>query len=498
MALADKHRDYPFKTKPFKHQFDCWNVSKDLIEYAYFMEMGTGKSKVAVDNAAYLYDKGAIDGLLVIAPKAVYRTWYNDDDGILTGEIPTHMPDHVRYFATYWDAGAGNARIDTYRVMFKPSDKLHVLCMNVEALSTKGGKAELFAKKFLTTHKAIMIVDESTTIKNPKANRSASIIKLGGAAKYRRIASGFPVTRNPMDLYNQCLFLSWHLLGYSSIYAFRSRYALLQEIKLGPNRPSFKKIVGFQRIDELTDLLQKFSSRVLKEDCLDLPPKMYQYREVELTPEQRRHYDELRLMALTQLDGGVQVSAPQAMVRLGKLHEIVCGFMKDPRTGDVAPLPNNRLTTLLDTLDEVSGKAIIWACHDHDITSIYAAIVKEYGVEAVETFYGKTKDDRREWIKRVFQDPAHPLRFIVGNPATGRFGMTLTQAKTVIYYSNSHDLEHRIQSEDRAHRIGQTDPVLYVDLVTRGTVDERIIASLRTKKDIGEQVMGDGYREWLK
>lgn len=495
--LAHKHRDYPFKLKPFAHQLECWEMSKDLKEFALFMEMGTGKSKVLIDTMAYLYDNGRIDGALIIAPKAVYRTWYNEDDEGYSGEIPDHMPEHVKYFAVYWD-GMGKKRLPLYEYLFKTHDHLDILLINVEAFQNKDTRSCLayqLAKKFLVTHKAIMIIDESTTIKNMGANRSKHTIQLGGAAKYRRIASGFPVTRNPLDLFGQCFFLSWHLLGFSNIWGFKNRYAIMQDMRLGMR--SFKKIIGFQRVEELTNLLKGFSYRKLKDECLDLPPKLYQYREVELSKEQHKHYDEMRLMALTQLNG-IQFTAAQAMVRLEKLHEITCGFMKDSSTGITVSLPNGRLEVLMETLEEVTGKVLIWGTYTHDIAAITKEIENVYGPGTVASFYGPTDADERERIKRDFQKPDHPLRFFVGNPSTGRFGMTLTQAKTVIYYSNSHNLEHRIQSEDRAHRIGQEDPVLYIDLVARGTVDERIIKSLRQKKDIGEQVMGDGFREWLK
>jgi SNF2 family DNA or RNA helicase len=488
---------YPFKLKPFEHQLKVWNISCDLQSYALFMDMGTGKSKVIIDSAAFLYDKGKIDGLLVLAPKGVYRTWYDidPDTNDPIGEIPTHLPTHIKYYATWWSAYKTKEKLLSYKPFWEVSEDLHILLMNIEALSNKG-EANVLARRFLSSHRCMMVIDESTTIKNLKAQRTISSINLGRFAIAKRIATGMPTTRSPMDLYAQCYFLDPHLLGFSSYYAFRARYAIMQKMHLG--KRSFDKVVGYQRLDELTEKLKEFSFRITKEECLDLPPKLYQYREVELSHEQSLVYKQMKQLAMAQLDAATVVTATMVMVKIQKLHEITCGFLKDPVTGKIRPLKNDRLENLMEILDETSGKIIIWATYTYNIEEIYTAIAKEYGTETVMHFYGSTSDDDRELAKRRFQNPTDSLRFLVANPSTGRFGMTLTEAKTFIYYSNNHDLEHRVQSEDRAHRIGQTKNLLIIDLITRGTVDEKIIKNLREKKTIADKIMGDGYREWLK
>ena len=208
--------NYKFKTKPYAHQLTALEKSWNKDEYAYFMEMGTGKSKVLVDNIAMLYDKGKINSAIIIAPKGVYRNWYSQ-------EIPNHMPLHVSYKSVLWTASTSKKKDKEYQALFDSDYDLHILIMNVEAFSTKKGQD--FALKFMRSHKVLMAVDESTTIKTPTAKRTKAITVMAPMARYRRILTGSPVTKSPLDLFSQCRFLNEHLLGYGSYYAFRQRYA---------------------------------------------------------------------------------------------------------------------------------------------------------------------------------------------------------------------------------------------------------------------------------
>lgn len=480
---------YHFKTTPYRHQLEAWDVSKDRSEFALFMDMGTGKTKVIIDTIAYLYDNGKIDGALIIAPKGCYRNWTNPD----SGEIVTHMPAHIKYYMAYWSAYKTKKRLATYEPLFYVTEDLHLFVMNIESLATNDGYD--MCVKFLRTHKALCCVDESTTIKNPKAKRTKAIMAMRKYTYYRRILSGMPVVQSPMDLYSQCAFLSQYCLNFASFYAFRNRYALTQKMQFGAR--AFDKIVGYQRLPELTAKLAAFSYRANKYECLDLPDKIYMSRDVDLTPDQEKYYKDMKEKALLLLDSNM-VTVSMAMVQLQKLHEITCGFLSDPDSDRVYELPNNRMQEMFDILEEISGKVIIWACYRYNIIQIYKELVAKYGKQAVGSYYGDTDDDLREENKTRFQNPNDPLKYFVINPATGKFGMTLTEAKTMIYYSNDHDLEKRMQSEDRAHRIGQKDNVVIIDLRSPGTVDEKIIDNLRRKKNISDIIMGEeGLRNWL-
>jgi SNF2 family DNA or RNA helicase len=476
--------NYKFKTKPYGHQITALEKSWDKEEYGYFMEMGTGKSKVLVDNIAMLYDKGKINSALIIAPKGVYRNWFSQ-------EIPNHLPSHIDHKTVLWTATTSKAKDKEYQQLFKIDYDLHILVMNVEAFSTKKGLE--FATKFLNCHKAIMAIDESTSIKTPTAKRTKAILALGKLATYRRILTGSPVTKSPLDLYTQCNFLHEELLGFNSYYTFRNRYATMIDRNFGGRRVQI--VGGYKRLDELSDSLKKFSYRVLKEDCLDLPEKVYIQREVELSDEQRQIYATMKSAALAQLKGKM-ATAPHVLTQLMRLHQITCGHLKND-DDTITEIKNNRMVELLDVLDEVEGKVIIWANYVYDIQQIVKAISKKFGEDSIVQYYGAIPADVRQKNIERFQDSNSNARFFVGNPQTGGYGITLTAANNVIYYSNGYDLEKRLQSEDRAHRIGQKKSVTYVDFITPKTVDEKIVKALRKKMNIATEIMGEELREWI-
>ena len=476
--------NYKFKTKPFAHQLKALERSWNKPYFAYFMEMGTGKSKVLIDNISMLYDRGKIDGALIVAPKGVYKNWYDQ-------EIPTHMVKHIDKKMVLWQAMISQKQQKELDSLFETGEDLHILIMNVEALSTQKGVD--FAKKFLFSHRALMAVDESTTIKNPDAKRTKSICDLGLASRYNRILTGSPVTKSPLDLFKQCEFLQPELLGFSSYYAFRSRFAKLKTMNYGGK--SFQLVTGYKNLDELAEIIKPFSERILKKECLDLPPKTYIKRTIQLSTEQQKLYTQMKRMAIAELHGKTMTTAT-ALVQLMRLQQITCGHFKAD-DGSVKQIKNNRIAELLSVLDEVEGKAIIWCHWRHDIQNVVAAITKEYGPRSVVTYYGDTTSEQRQKAIKEIQNKNGEVRFLVGTPQTGGYGITLTEANTMIYFSNGYDLEKRTQSEARIDRIGQTRSMTYVDIIAEKTVDEKIVKALRKKIDIASQIMGEKLEEWI-
>jgi len=476
--------NYKFKTKPYAHQLTALEKSWDKTEYGYFMEMGTGKSKVLVDNMAMLYDKGKINGAVIVAPKGVYRNWYSQ-------EIPNHLSSHIQPKMVLWTALTSKKKDKEYQTLFETGHDLHILIINVEALSTKKGLD--FAAKFMRCHKTMLAIDESTTIKNPNAKRTKSILALGKEATYRRILTGSPVTKSPLDLYTQCGFLNSYLLGYDSFYAFRNRYANMIDRNFGGRRVQL--IGSYKRLDELADKLKSFSYRVLKDDCLDLPDKVYIRREVDLTDEQSKAYSTMKSAALASLKGKM-ATAPHVLTQMMRLHQITCGHLRND-DGTITEIKNNRLKELVELLDEVEGKVIIWANYVYDIENIVKVITDEFGADSIVQYYGAISSEQRQENIEKFQDPNSKARFFIGNPQTGGYGITLTCANTVVYYSNGYDLEKRLQSEDRAHRIGQNKSVTYVDFIAPKTVDEKIVKALRSKMNIANTIMDEDWREWI-
>ena len=479
-------KNYKFKTKPYDHQKLALEKSWAEKTYALFMEMGTGKSKVLVDNIAILYDTAAIRGALIVAPKGVYKNWYDI-------EIPVHLPDHVKHSKVLWEPTSSKKKQLELDTLFDKKKELKVLIMNVEAFSTPKGLQ--FAKKYLSLFngRALFGIDESTTIKNPTAKRTKSILQLGNLATYRRILTGSPVTKSPLDLYTQCMFLDKKHLGLESYYSYRARYAHMVKRNFGGRQVQI--IDSYRRLDELAGKLDHFSYRVLKEDCLDLPPKIFTTRIVELSTEQKEQYVMMKKAAIAEHKGKLMSSAT-ALTTLLRLHQITCGTFKAD-DGTVTPIKNNHITALMDCLAEIEGKAIIWATYREDLKNIVTALKKTYGEASTVEYHGGVDATLRQDNIAQFQDVKGPTRFFVGNAQTGGYGITLTAANTVIYYSNNYDLEKRLQSEDRAHRIGQTGSVTYVDLIAEKTIDERIVTALKKKVNIANEIMGEDLKDWI-
>ena len=476
-----------YKLKPFDHQIEALDYGWDRIEFGLFMEMGTGKSKVLIDNMAMLYLDGRINFALVIAPKGVYRNW-------VAKEIPEHMSDDIPHRVIRWVSGPNKKQKEEMRSVQDTFDGLTIFVMNVEAFSSlKGQKAGQWMSRMLGS-RGMIAVDESTTIKNHKAKRTKALMKIAAGFKYKRLLTGSPITKSPMDIYSQCEFLRPGLLGFESYYAFQGRYAIVQRRKMGA--AAFQQIVGFRNLDELTKRIDMFSFRVLKKDCLDLPEKIYTARYVGMTTEQFKMYDQIRRHAMVLFDSGEMSTAPAVITQMLRLQQIMSGHLKTD-DGDMLYFPSKRMDALEEIVNEHDGKAIIWSRFRYDIIQITQMLNNKFGEGCAVSYFGDTSDDDRAAAVLNFQNPDHPLKFFVGNPATAGYGLTLTEANLVVYYANDFNLETRIQSEDRAHRIGQKNNVTYIDLICEGSIDERIVEALRTKIDIGAKVLGEDAREWL-
>jgi hypothetical protein len=482
--------DFPFKTKPFEHQDKVFRSSRDRKFYALLMEQGTGKTKVTLDTAAWLYAQGLIRGLVIIAPNGVHRNWVGN-------EIPTHLPDFCKANSAYWTSAKGEKSIRNV-LQDNREEGLRILAFNVEAFSH--AKVIKYVENFLLTTPSLVVVDESTTIKTPGAKRTKSVLKIGKIAVYKRILTGTPITRGPLDAYTQFNFLDDSILGFGSYYSFRNHFAVLKDLpgKKYHGRP-VQVVVGYQNLEDLKRLIEPHSFRVLKKECLDLPPKVYQRQYFEMSEAQWKHYDDMVKNIMTEFEGR-RIAAPLAMTRLMRLHQIACGFLppEDPdKDVGVAISENNpRLTCLMETLENVEGKAIIFADYRFSLREIWTALAARYGKDALVAYHGKIKpDDRVLAIDRFQKDPS--VRFFIAQTDAAAKGLTLTAATTVIYYSNDYNLENRVQSEDRPHRIGQTNRVLYIDLMASETVDEKIVESLLVKRDVASVITGDEMTQWI-
>jgi SNF2 family DNA or RNA helicase len=321
---------YPYKTTPYEHQRNALNQSAEQTQWAYFMEMGTGKTKVTIDNIAYLYLQRKINSVLIIAPKSVYLNWET--------EIEIHMPDVLKYKIYKWNVDKDK----DYHALNNSKD-LKIFLINVEALSTKRGFEG--CKDYLITNSLNFVaLDESTTIKNRSAKRTKNILALQKLARVRRILTGSPITKSPLDLYTQCQFLSPELLGFSSYLAFRNRYAEMTDIPVGSGRyisvPKY-----YKRLEELEKKMKLFSTRIRKDECLDLKPKVRQRRYIELDGEGKRIYEKLRTNALAIVEDST-ISFSNKLTEIIKLHQVCNGFTKND-DGEVLSLHNSKVNALM-------------------------------------------------------------------------------------------------------------------------------------------------------
>ena len=471
---------YPYKTEPYEHQRNALNESAEKVQWAYFMEMGTGKTKVTIDNMSYLFFQRKINAALIIAPKSVYTIWET--------EIETHMPDVLKKSIFKWN-------IDKPKDYYKLNEFQHlrIFLINVEALSTKRGFEACV--DFLTKNKLNFVaLDESTTIKNKSAKRTKNILGLRKLSHIRRILTGSPITKSPLDLFTQCQFLSPELLGFSSYLAFRNRYAEMTDIPVGSGRfisvPKY-----YKRLEELEIKLKQFATRIRKDQCLDLKPKVRSKRYIELEGESKKIYDRLRTSALAIVEDST-ISFSNKLTEIIKLHQVCNGFTKDD-DGRMLPLHDQKIKSLHEIIEESDGKIIIWANYLWNIHEIIHSLKSKYGEESVVSIFGEVNVKDRKKAVESFQNDSN-VRFFVGNPTTGGFGLTLTACNTVVYYSNNYNLEVRMQSEDRAHRMGQTGTVVYVDIVAKNTLDEAIMKSLINKGQIAAKTLGEeDLRSWL-
>lgn len=470
-----KKKEFPFATDPFDHQFQAFMLSKDSDYFGLFMEMGTGKTKVEIDRLCYAYSIGKIDTLFVAAPNGVHRQWIRE-------QLPEHMWKGIEYAAEYYESGASKKHQNKINEVYNAKDILRIIAINIEALSHKSGVE--FGRSFLSSGSSRFTVDESSRIKEMSSARTKNTINLGRIAKQRSIMSGTPISQGVEDLYAQFQFLNPDILGFSSFYTFRNRFCVLQTMEAKGR--SFQKITGYKNMAELQQKLDGHTFRVTK-DILNLPERTFVNRYVDLTPEQIAHYTAMKKLMLTQIESGEIVDGALAVTNLMRLQQILTGHLpssSDPR--GYVEIPSNRVKVLLEVLEEAQGKVIVWARFRSDVEQISKAL-EAAGVGYV-TYTGKTTADERTEAIEAFRNNPN-CRVFIGNPASGGIGLNLTVANTVVWFSMGYSLEEYLQANDRAHRIGQNQKVLYVHLIADGTVDEKVVKSLSAKKALATTVL---------
>lgn len=471
-----------FKREPLEKQRLVFETSVDKPYWAQFMERGTGKTFLYINKLAKWRRDKHIDAAVITAGKGEYKNPKN--------EFAKDWPDDLGITIRCW----GDK--DIYD-LFKDDGTFKVLLINIEALQFGGGD---FYYEFVKRNKfrVANINDESTNIKNVKSKRTNEAYTLRTYANFAMIGTGSPVTESPLDLWGQCNILKKGILGYNSFTTYRAAYCELEKqiITRGGKLQTFDTVVGFKDLDRLRKTLHGFSSILTKKECLDLPPKIYQRLDIDMTKEQAKIYHDMKNTCIAELESLEVVTAANVLAQFQKLNQIVAGQLK--LDGDrYASIKNNNISTVLELLDTgFQNKVIIWCNYRQVVKDLYDAIAAAYGPDLVGHYAGHTTDDQRDYYKMRFENPDDPIKFMVASRAGAR-GNTWVTANTNIYVSNGPSNEDRLQSEDRSHRIGQDESVLYIDFVTPGTVSEQRYHSLMAKKELADYFLEtpEGWRE---
>lgn len=527
---------YPHTLPPFPQQIEALRRSLSKRRFALLMDQGTGKTKVIIDTCGMLFLRKQLDALLVVAPNDVHAQWVDE-------QIPEHLPKSIQRRCAVWRSSNARAFRECWELIKKPlPNRLIVLSMNHEAFSTAPGTK--IAKAFLKQYRALLAIDESDlAIKTPNASRTKALVHyVGPFAHMRRILTGTPAA-DPFELYSQFKFLDDRILYYDSMLAFKHRYALWDKnTVLGPpskgdgvrRLQTFETLVEYQNLDELNARTAPFIYRVRKEDCMNLPPKLYSKRRTHLSKAQKAIYDELKetgialikeqeanekfqpldldkLADLEEDDLLMRMQDPQykttaalKITLLLRLHQIVGGFLTDDAgtvsaiDGDIANTPRIKDTlALIDNAMKGQAKCIVWCVYRAEIAALHTLFNAKYSkaqtpIKGVTMYGGMTPKAKTAAIAD-FKDPKSNVRITFAHQRSVGTGQNFQVATTCIYYSCNASSRDRIQSEDRAHRIGQKGTVNIYDLDAPEVPIDQTLRSIREKKQsFNSMVMGWG------
>ncbi len=486
---------YEFKTKPYEKQREALDYIWGLNTFALTMETGTGKSKVYLDYYAAKFIEGTINLLVIFCKFTTIENWQEQ----ISVHFPLNIP--VMVAADF----SSKASVAKFIREAQKHEKLIILT-GIESYQTgfmTGRTFEAVIGSVIDRDYAVAI-DESHLIKSHESNRSKNIAMIGEQAKIRSIATGTPMDKNGiLDLYQQYNFLDPDIIGIGDFYSYKARYTLRGGYE---NR----EVIGYCNTNELFDLLRPYTFVCTKKDMLDLPEKIYTKRYVEMTREQKLMYHNIMNKTESDLYAlGVNVDHElqhnSTLVRYTLAQEIAAGFvnynevarsvyMNGEEYEDmvrrslwlVPPERNPKLLELKDIIESrPDSKIIIWSRFRNEIAMVVDFLIREYGEDTVTQYHGgMSRSDNREQLNKFKSDPS--VRFFVSNPSAAGTGETIVESDTTVYLSNSLRLIERLQSEDRNHRIGQKNSVLYVDIICRGTKDADIVAAIEAGVEILE------------
>lgn len=450
------------------------------------MEQGTGKTRTAIELFLMAREAGVVNAAVIVCPRAVRRQWVEQ----FAVHAPDVRPDHC--IGVRWKNKEWLRWFEFLTKKYKPApDRFPMLVVNYETFVSEIGKRAV--RKFIDTHRCYFILDESQQIGSPGAKRTKAILAMAEYTPRRLIMTGTPIADSPFDFYSQMKFVTPTALEFRTYAEFKAHYGIFEDRKFGLREDVVKKLVAYRNLDELVARVDKHAFRVLKKDCLDLPPKVYKKVYVYLSKDQLRLHEGLREKNMQIL---LTMKAENPLERMIRMMQIVQNRARLV-DGSFVPIVNDfddpKMKALEEIIEELprAEKVIIWSPHKHDIVRIAAAL--RLKGHSVVTYDGSTSDEDREKAKNSFQNGT--TRFFVANQSAGGTGLDLWASSTAIYFANSRKLIERLQSEDRNHRVGTKKSVTYYDIIASKTIDEIAYASLMAKKDLSTALLDE--REWL-
>lgn len=508
---------FQFVTEPYDHQREVFEHMKNLKVFSLEWEMGLGKSKTILDtcmfaNALPEDDPLQIDALLVVTLKGVHEKW-------VYKEVPTHMPEGFAD-AAYWqptraDQGMWFGPNTRSRTPLHKSKKFAVATINFESVHRKKGLE--WCLRFMRSRNCAIVLDESHHIKSVTSATAKAVLKLGKLAVRRWISTGTISGGSTLDPYAQYNFLSSDIVDNMKYWQWKDEFTIQKELgdktfetweynaTLG-RRVKVEKpvmiVTGFKNEDKMRKMLDPYRSRLLKKDCLNLPDKLYRLRSFEMTDSMRKAYEGMLKEFQSELAGDRTMTATMAMTKLVRLQQIACGFVTPDDTdpldegvpGESLDKKNPRIEALMEEIEKTSS-GVIWAYWRYSLREIAAAVREAYGDARVVEYHGGVSNAlKKDGLQKFHEGKAD---WFIANPQSGGTGIDLYMTSQTFYFNNSFNLIQRLQSEDRTHRIGQTEPCTYTDLECLGTVDRPQLRALKSKKDVAESISGDNVAEWL-
>lgn len=499
---------FPFRTEPFAHQAAEFFNHRDTPARALWWDPGCAKTKPIIDTSAYLWREGAIGGVFILAPETVHAQWCLD-------QYPAHLPDFcradARRFVWSTQKSTGKRWMGKFKRFLEYKDGLTILSMTYSALMTeRGAKA---AKAFMTSRPCMEVLDESHRIKGSGTGRTKRVLSTGWTKQrepkvpFRRILTGTPISNAPFDAYTQCKFLKWdvwHDMDIGGSVDFRAHFGEWRQRFSRKDGRFFPELVRYRNLPQLRQVALSLGSRYLKKDVLDLPPQLYEKAYFKPAPAQMRMYSDLVTEYRAWFGDGSTVTADLAIVRRGRLQQILSGYVPADREDELRPIippeKNPRLKALADVLGNLPEQAVLWGKYDVDVDGM-AAWCRRIDTTYV-TYDGRTStSDRLEARDRFMRGDA---QFFIGKASAAGVGLDGLQkaASEAVFFNNSDSLDDRVQAENRIHRPGMSDrSATYFDLVAlideSESVDQLILKNLRAKFDVAACCMGDELHGWI-